>query len=299
MGRLIALFPHDRVLEVDSANEAIHAASDTSVVLGHRFLQQMLPATRRLRWVQASSAGVDHLPLDDVLTRGAILTTANFAGPVIAQHATMLALAMNRRFRECLAEQESSRWGSDLYAELPPRLRTALVFGLGAIGGHVAGMLAAGGIEVWGVSRTRRRISGVSRHFIGDEWRDEVCRADLLVVCLPAAPDTRDLIDASVIMAMKPTAILVNVGRSETVDLAALVERLRAKTLGGAAIDVTPGRRPLPAESELWRVPGLVITPYLAARYGDRWRDLELYVESQVARWANGDPLQGVVEART
>jgi len=296
--RLQSLLPDYRVLQVATAEEAIAEAGDTVAVMGHRFLRQMLPSMRRIRWVQTSAAGFDHLPWEEVFARGAVLTTAGFAGSVIAQHATMLALAMNRRLRDCIAKQDSSRWGEDLYADLPPRLRTAMVLGLGAIGGRVAAMLAAGGIDVWGLSRSRRQVAGVSRHFTGEAWKEVVDQVDLLVVCLPRSPETRSFIDSAVVEKLKATATVVNVGRSETVDLAALVRRLRAGTLGGVAIDVTPGRLPLPVDSELWQVPGLLITPYLSARYGDRGRDLESYVESQVARWVAGQPLQGVVSLK-
>lgn len=294
LGRLRSLLHNHRVYEVTTEEEAIAEAGDTVAVIGHRFLRQMLPHARRLEWVQASSAGFDHLPWKEVLERGAVLTTAGFAGHVIAQHAVMLSLAMNRRLRECVARQDASLWGSDLYPHLPPRIRTAMVCGLGAIGSSVVGMLASGGIEVWGLSRSPRQLNGLSRHFIDDAWKEEIAHIDLLVVCLPSSRDTVSLIDSAVVDQLKPTAVVVNVGRSETVDLWALVRRLRAGTLGGVAIDVTPGRVPLDTDSELWQVPGLLITPYLAARYGDRGRDLEDFVECQVERWVRRLPFQGV-----
>jgi len=295
INRLRMLLQDYHVREVTSEEEAIHEARDTVAVMGHRYLRQILPFSQGLSWVQSSAAGFNHLPWKEVLARGAILTTAGFAGPVIAQHAIMLSLALNRRLRECIAKQDTSSWGDDLYPQLLPRIRTAMVFGLGAIGGSVAAMLAAGGIDVWGLSRTPRQVIGLSKHFTDDSWKDEIGQVDLLVVCLPSSSDTVALIDSAVIELLKSTAIVVNVGRSETVDLEALVRRLRAGTLGGAAIDVMPNRSPLSADSELWHVPGLLITPYLAARYSDRGRDLELFVESQVERWVKGEPLRGTV----
>lgn len=293
--RLRLLLPNHDVFEVETEEEALVAADDTVAIMGHRFLNQVLCSARNLKWVQASSAGFDHLPKDRVAALGAVLTTAGFAGPVIAQHATMLSFAMNRRLRECIKRQESHVWGDDLYSQLPPRLRTAMVFGLGEIGARVAAMLAAGGIEVWGVSRSPRQVSGVYKHFSDGSWKNEIEQVDLLVLCLPATSETVEILDAPVIHRLKPTALVVNVGRSETLDLTALISQLQAGAIGGVAIDVTPSRMSLGECSDLWDVPGLLITPYLAARYDDRGRDLEEYVESQVFRWVSDKPLHNVV----
>ena len=293
--RLREIAPQYKLQEVSSPEEAVDAAGDTVAVMGHRFLRQVLPFAQCLRWVQVSSAGYDHLPWQEVNARGAMLTTADFAGQVIAQHAVMLAFAMNRSLKECIAMQELGKWGKSLYSELPSRFHTAMVFGLGSIGKRVAGMLSAGGITVWGLSRSNREIPGVSRHFVDEAWKEIIGQVDLLVICLPSTPSTIKFSDSEVVDKLKSSAVVVNVGRGETIDLDAMINRLKAGTLGGVAIDVTPSRVPIVESSDLWNVPGLLITPYLAARYGDRGRDLEKYVESQVALWVSGKPLNGIV----
>lgn len=295
LGRLRVLLPDHSVVAPVATDEAVAMASDTIAILGQRYLRQTLPFARGLKWVQASGAGFDHLPWSEIRERGAVLSVAGFAGPVVAQHAVMLGLALNRRLVDCAERQASASWGDDLYNLLPPRLRIALVLGLGSIGGRVAAMLSAGGIEVWGVSRSPSDAPKVDRLFTSSEWRDEASQADLLVVCLPGSIETRCFLDATTIRSLKRTATVVNVGRSETIDIQALAASLREGRLAGAAIDVMPGRVPLESTSALWDVPGLIITPYLAARYADRWQDLEAFVERQVERWVAGDPLEGVV----
>ena len=116
-----------------------------------------------------------------------------------------------------------------------------------------------------------------------------------MVDALPITPQTRRTFDAAAFAAMKPTARFINIGRGRTVDEPALVEALRRGSVAGAALDVFEDE-PLPADSPLWDVPGLLVSPHMS---GDTvgWRDaLAEQFQDNFDRWAAGEPLFNVVD---
>lgn len=288
--------PDFAIVHVDSEEQAIAHASTTKIVLGHRYLRQIIPAARQLKWVQASAGGYDHLPTSALRSRSVQLTRTTFSSSVIAQHAVMLALALSRSLPESIRYQDNGLWGDDLYSALLPRPKRALVLGYGEIGKIIGDMLAAGGVEIIGFKKNAITADNLNARIYYDSgWMSEIENVDLIFICLPLTEETRNIVSKEVVSRLKNTAILVNVGRAECVDMAPVVERLQNGTLGGAGIDVFENRLPLPKNSPLWKVPRLIITPYLAARYGDRGLDLEVFCEAQLSRWVSGQKLQNRV----
>ncbi len=107
-----------------------------------------------------------------------------------------------------------------------------------------------------------------------------LAESDFVVICAPLTPETRGLIGSKELKRMKKTAYLVNAGRGEQVDEAALIRALREGWIAGAALDVFQ-REPLPRNSVLWRVPGLLITPHVAGTYPEHMvRANELFMEN-------------------
>ena len=288
--------PGFAVVHVDSEEQAIANAPTTEIVLGHRYLRQIVPAAAQLKWVQASSSGYDHLPASELKNRSVQLTRTTFSSSVIAQHAIMLALALNRSLPDALRYQNNGVWGNDLHSALLPRPKRALVLGYGEIGKIIGDMLAASGVEIIGFKKNAITADNHNaRIYCDNGWMSEIEDVDLIFMCLPLTEETRNIFSKEMVSRLKNTAILVNVGRAECVDLVPVAERLRDSTLGGAAIDVFENRMPLPKNSPLWKVPRLIITPYLAARYGDRGLDLEVFCEAQLSRWISGQKLQNRV----
>jgi phosphoglycerate dehydrogenase-like enzyme len=149
------------------------------------------------------------------------------------------------------------------------------------------------------------RVVGVRRTPTGDEpceaWPmarlgELLGRADYVIVALPLTPETRHLFDAATIGRMRPGARLINVGRGELVDEAALAGALRDGRLAGAALDVFE-TEPLPEASPLWDLPGVLVTPHVAASTPAAHRHAaELFV-ANLARWARREPLRNEVHA--
>ncbi|MDQ3107158.1 MAG: D-2-hydroxyacid dehydrogenase, partial [Actinomycetota bacterium] len=168
---------------------------------------------------------------------------------------------------------------------------TWLVVGLGSIGAATAVRARAFGAKVIGVRRSPTGDEPVDVMIRPAEVLAHVGEADVVVLAAPATPETRHLVDAAFLAAMKPQSLLVNIARGALVDEDALVVALdRGTTIEAAVLDVT-ATEPLPADSPLWDHPRLIITPHDAAGGTGRLdRSAELFGEN-LRRYAAGEPL--------
>lgn len=126
-------------------------------------------------------------------------------------------------------------------------------------------------------------------------WRVALNDADWCFLALPNTPETSGLFNKAAIAALPPHAVLVNVGRGETLDTQALLEALQGGHLAGAGLDVVE-HEPLPANHPLWRAPRLFITPHIASHHPARNAGVERFFEQQVARYVSGEQLLDVID---
>lgn len=228
--------------------------------------EHVLTVVPSLRWVHTPSAGVEHLLIPLVFERD--LTLTNSAGVhaiPIAEFVMAVLLSRVKSLHEYRAAQEEQRWAHgiathELYGA------TMLILGMGGIGQTLAERATAFGMRVWG---SRRRSSAAptpyaERIVTGDAWRALLPDADYVVVAAPLTVETRGMVDAAVLAAMKPSAYLINIARGGLVDETALLNALRAGQISGAALD-TFEQEPLPADSPFWSLPNVVVTPHATA----------------------------------
>jgi phosphoglycerate dehydrogenase-like enzyme len=167
-----------------------------------------------------------------------------------------------------------------------------MVLGAGSIGREIARRLHAQEIHVSVVKRTPADpgVVGCDEIITTSAWREALPRTDWCFLALPLTPETRGLFDAEAIRALPRHAVLVNVGRAETVDGIALREALAEERLGGAGLDVVDPAPPGPSDP-LWTSPRCILTPHVAAHDPDRLEVIERFFEAQVAAWLRGGPL--------
>jgi D-2-hydroxyacid dehydrogenase (NADP+) len=244
-----------------------------------------------LRWLHTCSAGVDH-PVFGVIRSRARLTTSSGASAVpIAQHVVMMLMAMRHDLPRFAREQAAHQWESSDVGDIEGT--TVAVIGMGPIGYEVARMATALGM----------RPTGVRRTVVGDEpcdtWTfarlDElVATVDAVVLAVPLTDDTRRLFDARRLALLRPGTHLVNVGRGELVDEDALIDALRSGQVGFAALDVTTVE-PLPADSPLWDLPNVIITPHSSGgTESSNRRAVDMFVEN-LGHFASGRALRNEV----
>ena len=173
---------------------------------------------------------------------------------------------------------------------------TALIIGAGSIGTETGRLLRAAGVRVRGIARTSRAPDDVfERIGDADDLLAELAEADHVVNVLPRTASTERMVDAAAFAAMKPTAFFVNIGRGATVDEAALIDALATGGIGGAALDVFEVE-PLPADSPLWTMPNVLVSPHRAGDH-DAWpRDVVELFADNLRRYLAGEPLRNEVE---
>jgi phosphoglycerate dehydrogenase-like enzyme len=143
------------------------------------------------------------------------------------------------------------------------------------------------------VSRSGRPVAGIERVYPARGLRTALRAADFVVVVLPLNDQTRGLIGAPELAAMRPTAWLINIGRGPVVDEGALIHALERRTIGGAILDVFAAE-PLPAEHPLWRLPNVVITPHIAGP--NIPEEIAPVFNENLARFLAGRPLRHAVD---
>jgi phosphoglycerate dehydrogenase-like enzyme len=250
-----------------------------------------------LRWIHARSAGLDRVLVPEVAAHPAVLTNGRGAfSPALAEFALAALLFFAKDLRRLVAQQAAGAWTAFDMERLEGR--TVGIVGYGDIGRAVAARLRPLGVEILAL----RRRPDLSRE---DPLATEVlppgrllelmARADGVVVAAPLTPQTHRLVGRDAIAAMKAAAVLVNVGRGPVVDEPALVEALEHGRIRGAALDVFE-TEPLPAESPLWRLPNVLLSPH-CADHVPGWVDEAMRVFLRhLERFRHGEVPSGVVD---
>jgi phosphoglycerate dehydrogenase-like enzyme len=206
-----------------------------------------------LRWLNTSYAGVDWLPLGDLERRGVTVTCGRgLTAGQVAEFAVMAMLAVAKDYPAVLRARDRGEW-----LDMPPGTRDlagsrALILGHGAIGQAIERALQGFAVEVVAASSHRPR-----------NWRSEIGRFDWIVLAVPGTPETRGMIGAAELAAMKPDAVLVNFARADCVDQPALIEALGEKRIAAAILDLTDPE-PLPPDHPLWALGNAHITMHLS-----------------------------------
>jgi phosphoglycerate dehydrogenase-like enzyme len=258
-------------------------------------LSSAWPGADSLRWVHAASAGVNHVLTPEVVASDVVVTNARgvFDEPM-AEYVLAMALALAKDLPTTLRRQGERRWQHRETERLGGR--RALVAGTGPIGRAIGRKLAAVGMTVTGLGRTARPVDpDLGEVLPMDALVGVLPEIDYLVLAAPLTEETRGMVDATALAAMKPTARLVNVGRGPLVVQDDLVAALRAEALAGAALDVFVDE-PLAADSPLWAMPNVIVSPHMS---GDvvGWRsELVALFSDNLARYLAGQPLRNVVD---
>ena len=247
----------------------------------------------KLKWLQTMWAGTDEYEGPGSLPEGVILTSSSGSNSrSVAEHMLASVLALCRRLPEYRDSQREHRWQDE--GKMRTLLdSTVLVLGAGHVGAAFGAMCRGLGSHTIGV---KRHVSGPVEGF------DQVCpleeldsllpRADVVALTLPHTPQTVGLMDARRIDLMKEDAILISAGRGSVLDQEALARAMQGGKLWGAALDVTVPE-PLPADSPLWDIPNLLLTPHVAGgmRLEVTRRTCIQMAQDNLRRYLAGEPL--------
>ncbi|MGH3691026.1 MAG: D-2-hydroxyacid dehydrogenase [Microbacterium sp.] len=262
-------------------------------------LARTADANPRLRWVMTTAAGggasVKAAGLDrDTLDRIVFTTSAGVHGGPLAEFAVFGVMAGAKNLPRLIADQSTRTW-PDRWEMRQLDEMTVLVVGLGGIGAECARRFHALGARVWGTTRSGEPVAGVDRLVPLDELTDAVAHVDAIVVTLPGTEQTHHLIGADVFDAVKPGAIITNVGRGTVIDETALLGALDDGRVAFAALDVFE-QEPLDDASPLWVHPNVLVSPHTAALSSKEEERIARRFAENAARLLDGEPLTAVVD---
>jgi D-2-hydroxyacid dehydrogenase (NADP+) len=284
--------PSDLAAHID-ALDALIVSNDFYPPEVAALLRERAP---RLRWLQSSSTGFEHLLEEGVPARLAFTEPGPVYSEIVAEHAVALWLALGRGVPRMERQRAARLW--DRPAITPDMFsikgRNLLCVGFGQIGQHAARRGRAFGTKV---SAFVRRPPAPDAAALADEFvfpdglHDALGRADAVLLGVPLTPDTHRLIGAAEFARMRTDAIVINMARGPVLDEAALIDALRAGRIGGAALDVFD-EEPLPESSPLWDFPNVIISPHLSA-FGDGHgaRAFGAVIRENVRRFVAREPL--------
>lgn len=283
--------------EAELREQLMHA--DVLVVADFRtgLLERCWPAHHDIKWVHATSAGVDALLFPALVKSDLLLTNARGVFDLgIAEYVLGAVLMFAKDTLGNLRHQRAHRWQhreTDLISG-----KQALIIGAGSIGGEVARLLSALGLEVTGVARSARDTPHFKQVVANDDLEKHLPNADYVVVTAPLTPATEGLINRQMLALMKPHAVLINVGRGAVVVTDDLVEALQQRVIAGAALDVVEPE-PLPAQHPLWDMPNVMISAHMSGDFVG-WRDaLGEQFKANLEHWLADEDLFNQVDKGT
>jgi len=294
--RLLAAAPGARILRESDLTADPALISDVEICYP-RLPPALWRAAGKLKWLQATMAGVDSLlALPEVREHPAVITNVHIHAHCIAEHLWGMTLMLTRNLHASLRAQETGKWETALVSDGVATLagRTLCIAGLGFIGAYCAALGRAFGMQVIGISRHGRADSSADEVVGPDKRREAFARSRVIMLILPETPDTRGFVDRPELDAMEG-AFLLNAGRGSAIVTDELVTALEDGRVRGAGLDVTDPE-PLPAGHRLWSMPNAIITPHYGGVHPGYDEEAFSVFCDNLERWVRGQPLQHVVD---
>ena len=287
----------DRVA-IDSVSRKERPLADqltrTEVLLAAGVPPGILPAMPKLRWAQSMTAGVEGwLGLPDLPPNLTLTCARGTHRESMPENILGALFYVSKPYAAAVENQKRGQWVSTIAQPLSDK--TLGILGLGAIGQEVARLAAAVGMRVIGTRRRPAPMANVA-DVLPPERTDEVlAQSDIVLLLLPATPQTDNFINAQRLGVMKPSAWLLNFGRGHLIKDDDLVAAVKQKMIAGAMLDVFR-QEPLPADHPFWTTDGIVVLPHIGGPHPQRDRIVaRLFVEN-LERFLHNAPLKEVVD---
>jgi phosphoglycerate dehydrogenase-like enzyme len=303
--KVLERLPGDmRIIVSNDLERLREAAPEADVMLvgdfeSVRLLRAVYPLATRLRWLHSLSAGLDGVLTPEIVASPVPMTNGRgmFSVP-LSEWAVGAIVYFAFDFRRLIRQQEEGRW--ERFSPDGVAGRTLGIAGYGEIGAAIARRIRPFGVKILALRRKPERSAGdplVDAAYRPEQLREMLALSDFVVVATPLTEATRGWIGAAEIAAMKPSAVIINVGRGAVIDEAALIAALASGKIRGAALDVF-ATEPLPAGHPFFRMKNVLISPHCADwTPGFKEHALEAFLEN-FERFQKGEPFQNLVDKR-
>jgi phosphoglycerate dehydrogenase-like enzyme len=301
--KLLGHLPPETNIAVGNSAEAFERlAAEATVIFSWsasgRLLRDVFAMCPNVRWVHSRSAGLDSVLFPALVGSPVPLTNGRGVfSQALGEFALGAILYFAKDFRRMIANQQAARW--EPFDIVPIAGQTVGILGYGDIGRAVATRVRAMGMRVLAVKRHGPPLYNVDpliNQIFHPEGRVEMlAQSDYIVASAPLTPETRGMIGEAEFRAMKPTAVVINGGRGPVIDEAAMVRALTEKRIKGAALDVFD-IEPLPAGHPFYSLENVLLSAHCADHTPDWTEQAMRFFLAQFARFAEGKPLENVVE---
>lgn len=295
LAEIRAVDPRVRVTAVAERQKGIDLAPTAEIMVGWNVPREAIQRAPHLRWVHSTAAGVDQLLYPEVVDREIVITSSRGIHHGLVEHVFALMLALTRHLHVAIRHQMHRRWERRQAMGDEVRGKTMGILGLGHIGSEIAARARAFEMRVIGTKRTPAPVPGVERVLPPEALPEVLRESDVVVNALPLTAETTGLIGERELRLMKPTALVINIGRGRTIQEQALVRALREGWIAGAGLDVFE-REPLPQDSPLYEMGNVIITPHVSGTSPHYLDDaVPLFCEN-LGRYLRGQPLLNLVD---
>lgn len=268
--------------------------SQYDVVFGANHVKRLgLDKFTNLKWIQSSYAGFNNLPIEAWKARGILITNAKdvFSEP-IAEYVILYILMYYKRALEVYQNQVKHHWDRLENRELENQ--NICIVGIGSIGQAIHRRLQGFNVHLIGVNSQGRSVEGFDQIYPVSELKTALAMSDVVIITLPLNEQTENLFSDDVLRAMKPEALLINVGRGKIIDEEALVDALISNRLGACVLDVM-AVEPLSIDSPLWDAKHLLITPHNSGTGALTLERLYTIFEQNLYRYVHQEELINLV----
>jgi len=302
LAMLEGLPPETAIAAGNTAEAFQTAAPEADAILNWTFssrvLREVFPLCPRLRWVQTRSAGLDNMLFPELIESAVQVTNGSGVySQSLGEFALAAILYFAKDLRRMIRNQESGVWEAFDVEEISRQ--TVGIVGYGDIGRAVASRARAMGMRVLAVKRHAPPSGGgdalVEKIFGPEGCVEMIAQADYVVAAAPLTRETRGLIGRREFAAMKPAAVVVNIGRGPVIDEAAMLHALTERRIKGAALDVFE-HEPLPAGHPFFQLENVLLSPHCADHTPGWDKDAMCFFLAQFERFRKGEPLRNVVD---
>ncbi len=303
--RLRADFPDFEVVRLKQLAELDREIVDAEIAMTVMLRPEQFRAAKKLRWVHSSAAAIHQLLFPELVNSDVLLTNGrDVHGPAVAEQAMGMIFALAKRIPQDVRFQQQRVWGQmTIWREYsgPQELAglTLGIVGLGAIGRNLARHAACFGMKVVATREHTElpKPEFVEQVFSTSQLNKMLAISDYVVIAAPVTPSTEAMIGREQIAAMRASAFLLNVSRGALVDESALIQALRENKIAGAGLDVFQ-KEPLPADSPLWDMENVLITPHTAGMNAKMWEQQYDLFSQNIRRYLAGQPLLALVDKK-
>jgi phosphoglycerate dehydrogenase-like enzyme len=267
------------------------AAAEVLITFGPHVASHVFEKAKSLKWVQALGTGVDGIADQPALRKDVLTNMHGFHGGPVSEAALLAMLSLARNLPRSLSQQAQRKW--DRFPVKLLKGKTVGIFGVGTIAAELAPKCKALGMKVVGISSAARTVPGFDAMRGREELEQAVKDWDYFVLLTPFTPETKNIVDAKIFAAMKPSSFFVNLARGGVVDEDALLDALKNGKIAGAALDVF-AKEPLPEDSPFWDMENVIVTQHQGGFF-DGYPGFALpVVEENMRKYLAGD-LKGMI----